>query len=194
MLVSAGLMLKSLMLLSQTDLGFRPDRVLTFRISLPGEAYAPERRAPFLEQVLVKLQARPEVEAAAVGHCAPVSGGCNGTFAYFPDRPPVPRGREPLVGITWASPDYFSTLGIRLTRGRPFSSRDREGQPKVVVINETAAKRFWPNEDAVGKRIAVGQGGFRDGEEGRILCAVSAFGVFLKYATLRELSRRDQAR
>jgi predicted permease len=165
MLVSAGLMVKSLMRLSQTDLGFRPDRLLTFRLQLPDQTYPPERRLPFTEQLLARLQARPEIESAAFGHCAPVSGGCNGTRALFPDRPPVAPGSEPLVGVTWASPDYFTTLGIRLVRGRWFTDRDREGQPKVVVINETAARRFWPNEDPIGKRMGLGQGGFRDGAD-----------------------------
>ena len=165
MLVAAGLMVKSLMRLSQTDLGFRPGRLLTFRLQLPDQTYPPERRLPFAEQLLARLKARPEIESAAFGHCAPVSGGCNGTRALFPDRPPVTRGSEPLVGVTWASPDYFTTLGIRLVRGRWFTDRDREGQPKVVVINETAARRFWPNEDPIGKRMGLGQGGFRDGAE-----------------------------
>ena len=121
--------------------------MLTFRLELPDQAYPPERRLPFAEQLLARLKARPEIESAAFGHCAPVSGGCNGTRALFPDRPPVTRGSEPLVGVTWASPDYFRTLGIRL------------------VINETAARRFWPNEDPIGKRMGLGQGGFRDGAE-----------------------------
>jgi putative ABC transport system permease protein len=165
MLVSAGLMLKSLVRLSGTDLGFRPDRVVTFRLALPAEAYPPERRTQFVEQFLARLKARPEVEAVGFGHCAPVSGGCNGTLARFPDRPPVPRGSEPIIGVTWASPDYFSTLGIRLVRGRWFGEQDREGQPKVVVINETAAKRFWKSEDPIGKRLSLSMGGFRDGAE-----------------------------
>jgi putative ABC transport system permease protein len=165
MLVSAGLMMKSLMRLGQTDLGFRADRLLTFRLQLPDQAYPPERRVPFVEQLLTRLKARSEIEAAAFGHCPPVSGGCNGTRALFPDRPPVARGTEPLVGVTWVSPDYFAALGIPLVRGRWFTDRDREGQPKVVVINESAARRFFPGEDPIGKRMGLGQGGFRDGAE-----------------------------
>ena len=72
---------------------------------------------------------------------------------------------DPPVGIYWASPDYFDTLGIRLIRGRIFNARDRIGQPKVVVINETAARTFWGAEDPIGKRIGLGQGGFHDGAE-----------------------------
>jgi len=165
MLVSAGLMLKSLMRLGQTELGFRPDRVLTFRLNLPDESYPPERSLPFVDQFLKRLQARSEVEGAAFGHCAPITGQCNGTYAYFPDRPPAASGSRKEVGVTWVSPDFFNTLGIRLVRGRWFTDRDRRGQPKVVVINETAAKQFWPNQDPLGQRIGVGQGGFRDGAE-----------------------------
>src|SRR4029077_11848658 len=85
------------------------------------QIYPPERRLPFAEQLLARLKARPEIESAAFGHCAPVSGGGHGTRALFPDRPPVARGSEPRVGVTWASPDYFTTLGIRLVRGRWFT-------------------------------------------------------------------------
>jgi predicted permease len=165
MLVAAGLMLKSLMRLGQTELGFRPDRVLTFRLDLPGESYPPVRSLAFIDQFVKRLQSRSEVEAAAFGHCAPITGRCNGTYAYFPERPPDASGRRPEVGVTWVSPDFFNTLGIRLLRGRWFTDRDRQGQPKVVVINETAAKKFWPAEDPIGKRMGVGQGGFRDGAE-----------------------------
>jgi putative ABC transport system permease protein len=165
LLVFAGLMVKSLMRLGETNLGFRPDHVLTFRLALPGESYPPERTLPFVEQLLTKLEARSDVDAAAFGHCAPVADGCNGTRASFPGRPPAPGRSSPLVGVTWVSPGFFETLGIRLGRGRGFTEHDRQGQPKVVVINETAAKQFWPDEDPLGKRISLGQGGFKDGAE-----------------------------
>jgi putative ABC transport system permease protein len=165
MLVSSGLMLKSMARLSAIDLGFRPERLVTFRLSLPDQSYPRERHVPFVEQFLAKLKARPEVEAAAFGHCAPVSDGCNGTLAYLRDRPAVARGSEPRVGVTWASPDYFSALGIRLMRGRWFTEGDREGQPKVIVVNESAARALWKDEDPIGRRLGVGQGGFREGAE-----------------------------
>jgi putative ABC transport system permease protein len=165
MLVSAGLMLKSTARLSATDLGFRPDRLLTFRVALTSEAYTPDRRTQFVEQLLARLKARPEIEGAAYSFCAPIQGGCNGTTAKLLDRPPAPRGAEPMVGVNWASSDYLSTLGVRLVRGRWFTDQDRAGQPKVVVVNETAARRFWNDADPIGKRISLGQGGFRDGAE-----------------------------
>jgi putative ABC transport system permease protein len=165
MLVCAGLMVTSLIRLSRTDLGFRPDDVVTFQFALPDELYPPQRSLLFVEELLSKLAARSEVEAAAFGHCAPVTGPCNGTRASFPERPAVPPSSNPIVGVTWVSPGFFDTLGIRLVRGRRFNDRDRQRQPKVVVINETAAKQLWPNEDPIGRRIGLGQGGFRDGAE-----------------------------
>jgi putative ABC transport system permease protein len=165
MLVSAGLMVKSLMRLAQTNLGFRPDHVLTFELALPSESYSAERSLLFIEQLLARLKGRPEVEGAAFSHCAPVSGGCNGTRASFPERPAQPNGRGPLVGVTWVSPGFFQALGVRLVQGRTFTDHDRQGQPKVVVINEAAARQLWSGENPIGRRIGVGQGGFRDGAE-----------------------------
>ena len=86
-------------------------------------------------------------------------------MATFPGRPPVAPGSKPSVGVFWASPSYFDVLGVRLIRGRVFTEHDRLGQPKVVVINEAAARQFWGSEDPVGQRIGVGQGGFGDGAE-----------------------------
>jgi predicted permease len=165
LLSAGGLMIKSVARLQATELGFRSDSLLTFRVSLPSPQYDPGRAVQFFDELLQRLAGRPEIESVAYGGCAPVSESCNGTLARFPDRPPAPRGSEPLIGVTWASPGYFETLGIRLVRGRVFTDRDRTGQPKVVVINETAARAFWRGQDPIGKRISVGQGGFRDGAE-----------------------------
>jgi predicted permease len=71
----------------------------------------------------------------------------------------------PVVGIHWVSPDYFPALRVGLRQGRLFNDQDRFGQPRVVLVSETAARTFWPNETAVGQMIAVGQGGFQDGAE-----------------------------
>jgi putative ABC transport system permease protein len=165
LLTAGGLMLKSVARLQATELGFNPESLLTFRLTLPAPQYDPERATRVIEQLLERLEGQPGIDAVAYGSCPPVSGGCNGTLATFPGRPPAPRGREPLIGVLWASPRYFETMDIALVRGRTFTDRDRTGQPKVVVVNESAARAFWPGEDPVGQRIGVGQGGFRDGAE-----------------------------
>ncbi len=165
LLTTGGLMAKSVARLQATDLGFKPTSVLSARLVLPGPQYNGERATQFLEQLVGRLASRGDLEAVAYGSCAPVQGGCNGTTATFPDRPAMPGAAKPPVGVLWASPEYFDTLGVRVVRGRVFTDHDRAGQPKVVVMNDTAARVFWPGEDPIGKRIAVGQGGFGDGAE-----------------------------
>ncbi len=165
LLTAGGLMLKSVARLQATELGFEPDSLLSVRIALPAPQYNGQRATQLLEHLVGALASRPEIESVAYGSCAPVQAGCNGTTISFPDRPPVPGGNRPGVGVVWASPTYFDTLGIRLVRGRAFNEHDRFGQPKVVVINETAARQLFPGEDPIGRRAALGQGGFGDGAE-----------------------------
>jgi putative ABC transport system permease protein len=173
LLVAAGLMLQSVSNLQRTGLGFEPDGLLTFRLSLPEKQYPPARSTAFFVDLIDRVRALPGVQAAAYGNCAPVSGGCNGTSARFPDRPPVPNGAEPHVGIHWASPEFFKTMGIRLIKGRTFTERDREGQPKVTVINETAARVLFMGEDPIGRHVALGQGGFHEGNGAEVIGVVN---------------------
>ena len=163
LLTAGGLMLKSVARLQATELGFRPDSVLTVRLTLPGPKYNSQRGGQFFEQLLARLEGQGGIDAVAFGSCPPLAGACNGTTIKFLDRPPAPPGSSPPVGVMWASPRFFDTLGVRLVRGRLFTEHDRTGQPKVVLVNETAARNFWTNEDPIGTRIAVGQGGFGDG-------------------------------
>ena len=165
LLTGSGLMLKSVVRLQATELGFRPDSLLSVRVGLPMPEYDVERGARYFEQLLTRLGARPGIESAAYGSCAPLAGPCNRTLARLLDRPAPPEGGSPLVGVLWISPSYFDTLGIRLVRGRGFTEHDRVGQPNVVVVNETGARTLWPNQDPIGKRVSLGQGGFQDGAE-----------------------------
>jgi putative ABC transport system permease protein len=165
LLTAGGLMVKSVARLQATPLGFRSDSLLTFRVPLAAPRYNARSATELLQRLMASLRARPDVEAVAFGSCVPVSGGCNRTTLKFPDRPAAGPGVDNVVEVLWASREYFDTLGIRLVHGRAFSDDDRTGQPKVVVINETAARTYWGTADPIGKRIAVGQGGFQDGAE-----------------------------
>ncbi len=165
LLAGAGLMLKSAMGLYRTNIGADPSHVLTAELELPGARYPPERGAVFQDALLTRVRALPGVESAGWSYCIPVSGRCNGTLIWFPPRPQAGPGRDPLVGITWITSGYLETLRIPIVAGRMFTDRDRAGQPKVALVNETAARTFWPGQSAVGRRIAVGQGGFHDGAE-----------------------------
>jgi putative ABC transport system permease protein len=166
LLAGAGLMLKSAARLHTTALGVDPDGVLTARIDLPAASYNDERKVLFFSQLIERVHSIPGVEAFGIGNCPPVSGGCNSTIIGFqPGRHRVTPD-APSIGVHFTSPDYFRSLGVRLIRGRLFNEQDRMARPKVVLVSESAAHRFWPNADPVGKLVTLGQGsGFHEGAE-----------------------------
>lgn len=165
LLAGSGLMLKSLSRLLSLDPGIAARNVLSLRMAMPPTAFQPDSAWQFYAQVLEQVAQVPGVTSAALGNCPPLNGGCNGTVIWFRDRPAVPEGSEPLVGVHFVSPDWFATLGVPLIAGRTFTPADIRGGPKVVVVNQAAAKKFWPNESPVGHIVAVGQGGFHDHAE-----------------------------
>ena len=159
LLAGAGLMIKSFGRLIATRSGIDPDNVLTVRLNLPlatPGAYV----TAFFDQLEKRVAALPGVVSAGLSSCHALGGGCSTTIIWFRDRPPVQWGTEPGIGIHYASTNYFKTMKIPLLRGRWFAEADRRDSPKVVLISETAARRFWPSEDPIGKPIGVGQNGF----------------------------------
>ena len=94
--------------------------------------------------------------------CPPLNGGCNGTILLYRDRPAAARGTEPSVGVHWVTPGWFATMRVPLKSGRVFRDGDRLGAQKVVVVSETAARKYWPGQDVIGRPVSVGQGGFYD--------------------------------
>jgi predicted permease len=165
LLTGAGLLIRSAARLQSISIGVDATNVLTVRMDLPRTVYTNEKGHAFYAQLLERVRGISGVESAGLANCPPVSGGCNGTLIVFKRGPWKATGKEPLIGIHWATPEYFDTLGIRLLAGRLFEDRDRVGQPKVALVNETAARAFWPNDTPIGKSIGVGQGGFQDGAE-----------------------------
>ncbi len=165
LLAGSGLMLRSLGRLLALDPGIEARNVLSVRMAMPPSAFQPDSAVLFYAQVLDQVAQVPGISSAALGNCPPLNGGCNGTLIWFRDRPAVPEGSEPSVGVHHVSPDWFATLGVPLISGRTFTSADRRGGPKVVVVNQAAAREFWPNESAIGHIVAVGQGGFHDRAE-----------------------------
>jgi putative ABC transport system permease protein len=165
LLSAGGLMLKSVARLHATELGFNASSLVSARLTMPPEQYDNARATRLLTQLLERLAAHSQVETVAYSSCAPLSGMCNGTTARFPGQPQPLNTPSTPVGVHWASPTYFSTLGIRVIKGRVFTPQDTTDRPKVVVINEKAARTFWPGIDPIGQRISVGQGGFGDGAE-----------------------------
>jgi putative ABC transport system permease protein len=165
LLSGAGLMIKSFSRLMVTHIGVDPENVLTFVINVPSVRTDRDTATPFFNQLEARIRFLPGVLAAGMNNCYPLAGGCNSTIIWFRDRPAVPQGTEPGVGGHTVSPDYFKTLKIPLLRGRLFGPADRQGAPKVVLINQTAARRFWPGQDPIGKPIAIGLNDFDDRAE-----------------------------
>jgi predicted permease len=157
-------MIRSLSNLMGVDTGFDGSGVLTARLTVPPGDIAPDSMPGFYDELQRRVRALPGVDEAALADCPPLSGGCNGTIMTFADRPVSTSGNA-MVGVHWVSADWFRTMRVPLRRGRMFDETDRLGGPKVVVINETAAKQYFPGEDPIGKRVAVYQGGFHTGAE-----------------------------
>ncbi len=165
LLTGAGLMIKSFMQLQQTRLGFRPERLLTARISLPRYPrqqstsaqlpYAtPEQRRSFADRLLEETRQQPGMQEAVLTSFLPFATG-NYMFGVLMNGQKIEERRPgmPMANFRAVSPDYFRVLGIPLLKGREFSSADHERAPLVVVINETMAKRYWPNANPIGQRI-----------------------------------------
>jgi predicted permease len=165
LLAGSGLMIRSLIKLLSVDVGFTARNVLTLRLTVPPGGMGRDSLPAFYEQLLHRVSTLAGVSAAGIANCPPLNGGCNVTIITFMDREKADLARAPQIGAHWTSPDWFKTIGVPLRRGRYFTDADRMGAPKVVVINEMAAAKFWPNEDPIGKRVGIMQGGFADGAE-----------------------------
>ena len=154
MLVSAGLLLRSFDKLLRVNVGFRPEQLLTLEYRLPRTKYKePAAQWNFHRQLVEQLQQVPGVQAASLVRGLPFSGNGGTISIVLPDREPPPKGQEPEVMFNTAMPNYFETIGIPLLQGRLFGNEDQANTPPVVVINQTMARRFWPNQDPLGKQI-----------------------------------------
>lgn len=155
LLAGGGLLMRTFVAMQRADLGFNPDRVLTGFILPAGANYRSEpARVAFYDAVLAKTAALPGVKFAALSSVIPLNGDSDTNFT-IEGRPEPTRSGDALV--TWyrvVSADYFATMQIPLTRGRLFTQR--EAAP-AVVINETMARRYWPGDDPLGRRIRIGR-------------------------------------
>jgi putative ABC transport system permease protein len=153
LLVSAGLTIKSFILLQRVPTGFDTDHVLTLNVGLPQVRYATAmQKADFWERALDSLRSVPGVDSVGAASRLPLSGG-NSTRGLQIDGKALTPGAE--ADYRTASPDYFRALGIPVLRGRGFREDDREGRPLVAVISVSMSKRYWPNTDAIGHQLAI---------------------------------------
>ena len=156
LLIAAGLLIRSFARLGEVNPGFRADHVLTMQIALPPARYSGEKAKLFYKQVLDRVNTTPGVESAGICRFLPLSGSDASVNFQIEGQPTLASADQPRAKFRAASGQYFETLRIGLLEGRLFNSFDDERTRKVVVINQTAARRYWPNQDPVGKRILSG--------------------------------------
>jgi putative ABC transport system permease protein len=175
-LIFAGLMIRSFYKLQQVNPGFSHDRLTSFSISLPQKKYATEEvRGSFYNRVLENIRTLPGVESVAAASGLPLGNNGWQTGFVIDGQPPPPPDQTPLMEACLVTPDYFKAMNIPVLRGRVFNDRDdrshlagrdlskmNENQRFIagltkIVIDEEFARRYWPNEDPVGKRVSLGR-------------------------------------
>jgi predicted permease len=156
LLVGAGLLIRSFAKLLVTDPGFRPDRVLTMSLPLPYNAYPRAAQIrEFYQRLLEQIESLPGAAAVGFSNDLPLE---NREITMFQIENPGDAATNRSLGATWVLGDYFQATGIALLQGRWITTQDlRDSQP-VAMVSQTLARQFWPNEDAVGKRIRWGTG------------------------------------
>ena len=166
LLIAAGLLIRSFDKLLQTGVGFDSKNLFTLEYRLPRTKYAqPEAPWNFHRQVIEQVQQLPGVKSAALIRSLPFSGNGGTAGIALLDRETPPAGHEPQVDFNVATAGYFGTARIPLLRGRLFSDQDRANTPQVFIINQTMARRFWPDQDPIGKQIKL----LEDGTSGPIV-------------------------
>jgi putative ABC transport system permease protein len=156
LLVGAGLLLRSFANLRAVDPGFRADHVLTVDLNLPRSRYGmASRQVQFYDALIERVSALPTVRSAGGVEQLPLSGPQQSSDFRIIGAPPPPPGDEPDAAYVSVTPGYFSAMSLELRRGRVLAPSDAATSPRVAVINESMAKRFWPNESPIGKRVAL---------------------------------------
>ena len=158
LLVGAGLMLRSFERLRKDNPGFDPHNLLTVRIALSDRQYAtPEKQTAFFERVMLQARSLPGVVGVSAADDLPANDDIHGSGLYFPDRPD-PRPEDVRIVMRNSVTDgYFTTMRIPLIRGRYIDATDTANSAPVAMIDQWTAKRYWPNQDPVGKSLKLGK-------------------------------------
>ena len=160
LLVGAGLLLRSFVTIVSVDPGFRSEGLTTARISLPASRYASgSRQHAFFDEVLARVRALPEVSAAAATATPPLEQGREIFFRIEGQGGDGDVRQAKVAGSIVVDPQFFTVMRIPLTRGRQLDAADAPGRELAVVVDETLARRYWPGQDPVGRRLREGYSG-----------------------------------
>src|SRR5581483_10272558 len=154
LLIGAGLLIRSFYHLLQVDPGFNQNFALSAQINLPQQRYKDDAsQINFFKQVVERVKNLPGVKTAGIGSRVPLDGNDWQSSFWIEGRPDPGNGNNPSAEMNMVDPGYFRTVGIRLLKGREFTEQDNKESPFVVIIDETFAKKYWPNDDPLGKRL-----------------------------------------
>lgn len=154
LLVGAALMIRTFSSLANVALGFRPEHVVTMRLSLPSRNYSTAQWVTFYRNLLERVDALPGVQAAGVSSLTPLAGGGSESGIFTEPLPKDARNNGPGCTFGAVSGGYFDAMGIQLLRGRTFTEHDSADSEPVIVVDEAAVRAFWPDEDPIGRRVA----------------------------------------
>src|SRR5207253_4576037 len=150
------LLIKRFLYLPNLKPGFDSSHVMTANLALPPVKYGEsEQQTAFFQQVLHRVEQLPGVESASVITPLPLAGSMMQNILTIDGRPPLAPGERLITNTRLVGPDYLRTMGIPLLKGRDFTEQDGKDQPRVFLVNETLARRYFPGEDPIGKRIKV---------------------------------------
>lgn len=153
LLVGAGLLIRSFVRILETEPGFKPQNLLTMQLSLNAKKGDGTKVLSFFNDLRNRVAALPGVESAAFSNGMPLAQTADTSFAIV-GRPKPEPGQQPQTMLYFTSPDYLRTMGIRLIKGRFFTTQDTQGSPLVAVIDEAFARQQFPDEEPLGQRIA----------------------------------------
>jgi putative ABC transport system permease protein len=156
LLIGASLLIRSVYELTRVDPGFRTERLVTMQIGLPELSYEGERRSSFIREMQTRMESLPGVTSAAAGLYFPMMGTEWSSIFIVGDQPVPPRSELPSSLFATVEAGFFETFEIPLLRGRTLLDSDDADALRVVVVNQTLANHFWPNEDPIGKRLKQG--------------------------------------
>ena len=174
LLAGAGLLLRSFDRLMRVDTGFQPAKVMTYNVVLPGAQYPElDQLRSFVSNLEGRMKTTAGIEKAAIATDLPLDGR-DFTITYvIQGRPSPPANDQPSARIVSTTADYFSTLGMRMLRGRMFGSGDRAGAAKVAIVNQEFVRKTFPNEDPLGKYVELGWSADGDRRGGTIVGVVN---------------------
>ena len=158
LLVAGGLLIRSFALVTSVNPGFDPKNVIEAEVSLPQFQYStPQQWTAFSNELLARLHAQPGLQDSALAAPLPMDRQGQATFAFsIVGNPPLPPGKSTTADYATVSPDYFHVMRIPLLRGRFFSEQDSPSNPNVAIISETLARRYFPNQDPIGRQMRFG--------------------------------------